>query len=1606
MLRPSNAPAGAQMGSSSGVLVLVVVMFVSAIPAQIGADPNAHPREVASALAGSVFAVDSSAKLLYGIDGTAALLTGESQSAIVMATSLPGEDGTALQSAPLGVAAPRSYGVDQVALYVSFADGTVRGYNQSLGVVRQGQLGSPASSLEWFDLGYDLAHPAGLLLWVTGTDGVVHLSDAQSFAAVGTLRPSFSDGTLPGTLSGVASHEGAILVEVGGAALYRLATTSVSGPLPGNGTIVAGGPLPYGLPGSGIGSFGPSLGFVSDGRLFLLEQTSAYCSFEWSLTYPDDYWSPPYAWAVTQSSSAPQGLTARSWNGPVDVGRGYVAMVDTRSVSEIQYQAATLAAGVNEHRMEVVVSPDSYLTGTLPLTVGYGLSANPLTGRDTEVTFLPDSTQHISPQVGTDYDMSTYVTSNTSWRTFSPSAQPRFLNMGSLSRGDWGTGEVLGPSVRVDHDLLVSPRGAFVDNTAWKTPDLEHRSFQLPTGMAGRVEMTLADPRGSSGGLQPSGGLLPTSDYCPGSVPSPVADSLNLQLGSIEAWQTTRSGLLVAGKGTIVRVGVTLSGATILDDVQVKVTLGQETRTLRRTLVVWGPSTYVLDERQLRQYLPLREDAIGNGDDSDLRAFLADEVRYRGADAYNVGNGSPFHPDVGDALPLTVEIDPLDERTETFETDNVGTTTLSTWERSGTFTLRFREAFRSDWPLDPSIALADISGAHAAYFRSVMPLPEKEVIVLPSPPALDIGTTTWFFSDGSRFDGAVLADIEEYDRTEPDRKVWIVPRGSIGGDATMGAQFSSEPNAVFVSQIAPDSTSAHEIGHTYGVTDEYAREGNFWDSATYPYGTLAADGWDTYGWKVHKPAKISQAPFDLRQWTTNETGNYYSMWGSKAYIPQDLGVLHRWGLWPGNPATHGSDWNSQWMTDSNYGLLTTALLQPGAPPPPQAQIPLLLIVGRLYDNGTLVAIPLGVSQGTPQNVPFGDVTVTLLDSTGTYLNTSYGMLEGSPEEAALQPYRSFALQVPWQAEVQSLTVSAGFAMPVLINRSAAPSVSLAAALNGTAVDVTWNSTDGNDSVVRVSLQVSADGGQSWQAAALGQPANGSYTIPLFGFPAGSYLVGATASDGTGSAQDTAGPFDVADHGPTVAIIEPEADLTVSLGAEVSLAAFATDADTAVSQEEIAWSSDLQGALGSGHLLVLSTLGVGTHRIEARYSDPSELLGSDVVNVTVLARPAVDAALESVETDVTTADLGETIHLSGSVSVSGGSALIRASLFLGDPSAGGTQIQPFEPVFASPGTPSTLATNLTVRTAGTQVLWVVLEHADEDPDPDNEARSLTISVQLPAPPPVDHPPSAHIGASPQHARTNETIHFSAQGSSDPDGTVLTYTWDLGDGTTSVRRDEDHAYALPGEYLVYLTVTDGNLSSASTSLQVDVGNRPPVVSVQVPTSLVAGTAYDFNASASDPDGTVVEIRWEFGDGQSGIGPSVRHSYADDGNFTINVTATDDRGERAMVSTPVRVTPTTDDGPGPGPGPGPAPGPDPGRDGPVRGLPAVQLYAIIAGIALAVVVALILLRPRRPQADTPPPQQKPPTPKPLEAMPSPATEKRTDASGLTGPEQGPQQ
>ncbi|WP_322786261.1 ThuA domain-containing protein [Catelliglobosispora koreensis] len=123
---------------------------------------------------------------------------------------------------------------------------------------------------------------------------------------------------------------------------------------------------------------------------------------------------------------------------------------------------------------------------------------------------------------------------------------------------------------------------------------------------------------------------------------------------------------------------------------------------------------------------------------------------------------------------------------------------------------------------------------------------------------------------------------------------------------------------------------------------------------------------------------------------------------------------------------------------------------------------------------------------------------------------------------------------------------------------------------------------------------------------------------------------------------------------------------------------------------------------------------------------------------------------------------------------------------------------------------------------------------------------------------DRAPIAVASGTPTSGPSPLTVQFSSEGSRDPDGQEITFSWAFGDGATSTEANPQHTYAAAGNYTAQLTVRDTSDRTAVANVPVTVGNTAPAVSISFPPEggfFNWGDQVEYTVNVTDPeDGTI--------------------------------------------------------------------------------------------------------------------------------------------------------
>src|SRR5207247_10082934 len=87
-----------------------------------------------------------------------------------------------------------------------------------------------------------------------------------------------------------------------------------------------------------------------------------------------------------------------------------------------------------------------------------------------------------------------------------------------------------------------------------------------------------------------------------------------------------------------------------------------------------------------------------------------------------------------------------------------------------------------------------------------------------------------------------------------------------------------------------------------------------------------------------------------------------------------------------------------------------------------------------------------------------------------------------------------------------------------------------------------------------------------------------------------------------------------------------------------------------------------------------------------------------------------------------------------------------------------------------------------------------------------------------------PPFAVLSFAPSRPFVGDAVSFNGSLSAGPDGMIVRYVWQFGDGAGGEGRALTHRYAYPGEYTVRLAVVDEDGFAATTSSDITAVSQP--------------------------------------------------------------------------------------------------------------------------------------------------------------------------------------
>jgi PKD repeat protein len=170
---------------------------------------------------------------------------------------------------------------------------------------------------------------------------------------------------------------------------------------------------------------------------------------------------------------------------------------------------------------------------------------------------------------------------------------------------------------------------------------------------------------------------------------------------------------------------------------------------------------------------------------------------------------------------------------------------------------------------------------------------------------------------------------------------------------------------------------------------------------------------------------------------------------------------------------------------------------------------------------------------------------------------------------------------------------------------------------------------------------------------------------------------------------------------------------------------------------------------------------------------------------------------------------------------------------------------------------------------------------------------------------DVPPVPAITWTPAIVFAGETIFFDGSTTThDPNGVIVAYLWQLGDGASQTGIGVLHSYSSPGVYEVALSVTDDSGVTVVKRVAVWVHLAMALTASSNATQGFAPLGVLFNAQVSGGQSPYA-FSWYFGDGLTSTRPTPIHNYTIPGVYRVEVTVTDSLGHTALHDINITVT-----------------------------------------------------------------------------------------------------
>ncbi|MEZ4657608.1 MAG: CARDB domain-containing protein [Caldilineaceae bacterium] len=417
---------------------------------------------------------------------------------------------------------------------------------------------------------------------------------------------------------------------------------------------------------------------------------------------------------------------------------------------------------------------------------------------------------------------------------------------------------------------------------------------------------------------------------------------------------------------------------------------------------------------------------------------------------------------------------------------------------------------------------------------------------------------------------------------------------------------------------------AHELIHDYDVKHTNTADscGSSDSSSTFPYGSSSIQefGFNPITGKIYDPTTthdvMSYCPAggSKQGWVSPFTWNYMS---SRLDAVASAASLDRMGVRLGTQNMHASA--------ADKSLVVNAAIYNPAAPDYDPNHPGDLYNLHQIDAGLEYPLP---GEGYAVELRKGAEILYTEAFSVSFQSEYHDGHSGNGDEPPFPPEDTLqadvSLIMPWIDGTTDVVLLKGEQVLATQKVSAnAPTVSITSPSEaatwpaGSTQMVTWTGDDADGDSLTYTILYSFNSGESWDLLETGLIST-SYEVPVDAFAGSdSAVFRVVATDGVNMGYAESAPVSIPNKAPEAIITNPVNGSTEFAGNLVVLQGSALDLeDGRLDDSVLNWSSDKQGALGTGPSVAVNNLQLGTHVITLTATDSNGNTGSAAVTISI------------------------------------------------------------------------------------------------------------------------------------------------------------------------------------------------------------------------------------------------------------------------------------------------------------------------------------------------------------------------------------------------------